>query len=525
LNERRTQALRYLRDWALFAACYIALDWASYIDAVGPFNITPWNPQPGLAVAWMVLAGLGHAPAVGATIAIADVLIRDAPGGMLITAATALVLGTGYAGIAFVLRQSWRDPGLRSVRDLSIFTAVTLGGAAIVGAAFIGMLVWSGALRATPFLPAWERFWIGDAVGMLVTAPLLLVAADGERRHALMVSLRRTETQLQALVLTAALAFVFLGLGGEPFRHFYLLFLPLIWISLRSGLNGAIIAIALVQLGVVAGLGGSREVTPSILELQTLLAGFSLTGLFLGAMVEEHGRAEEAFRQTVRLAAAGEMAGAIAHEVNQPLTALANYGKAAQMLLAAVPANPERASQVIGQMIAEGDRAAEIVRRLRDFFRTGTTRLESVAADSLLNTACADAVKMIEKRPIRIATEVSPGLPALYIDRLQAELVLRNLIANAVDSIAAASGSGTVRLSAMREDDRHLRIVVVDDGPGIAQDLRESIFSPMASEKPAGMGLGLAISRAIAEAHGGKLVAPAVGHGEFHLVLPCVADS
>jgi two-component system sensor kinase FixL len=525
LIDRRKQALKYLRDWALFATCYISLDWASYIDAVGPFNITPWNPQPGLAVAWMVLAGLGHAPAVAATIALADALIRDAPGGYLITAATALVLSSGYAGIALALRRLWRDPGLRSVRDLSIFASVTLGGAALVGAVFIGMLAWTGALGATPFLPAWERFWIGDAVGILVTAPLLLVAADQKRRRALLASLRRTETQLQALVLAAVLAFVFLGLGGEPVRHFYLLFLPLIWISLRSGLNGAIIAIALVQLGVVAGMGGSREETPSILELQTLLAGFSLTGLFLGAMVEEHERAEEAFRQTVRLAAAGEMAGAIAHEVNQPLTALANYGRAAQMLLVGVPANPERAAQVIGQMIAEGERAAEIVRRLRDFFRMGTTRLEKVAAAELLDAACAAAGKLVGSRPIHVSKEVAPGLPALYVDRLQAELVMRNLLANAIDAIAATSGSGKVVLSAQREDDRHLRILVIDDGPGISQDLRESIFSPMTSAKPAGMGLGLAISRAIAEAHGGQLLAPPASHGEFHLILPCVSES
>ena len=73
--------VRYLRDVAVFAPCYIALDWASYIDPVGPFNITPWNPQPALAIAWMLLGGLWHAPAVFATIVAADVVVRGAPGG------------------------------------------------------------------------------------------------------------------------------------------------------------------------------------------------------------------------------------------------------------------------------------------------------------------------------------------------------------------------------------------------------------------------------------------------------------
>ena len=69
-------AIRYVRDAAVFAPCYIALDWASYIDPVGPFNITPWNPQPALAIAWMLLSGLSHAPAVFVTIVAADVLVR-----------------------------------------------------------------------------------------------------------------------------------------------------------------------------------------------------------------------------------------------------------------------------------------------------------------------------------------------------------------------------------------------------------------------------------------------------------------
>ena len=74
--------LRYLRDAAVFAPCYVLLDWVSYIHPLGPFNITPWNPQPALAIAWMLLGGLVHAPAVLATIFLADMVIRDVPGGM-----------------------------------------------------------------------------------------------------------------------------------------------------------------------------------------------------------------------------------------------------------------------------------------------------------------------------------------------------------------------------------------------------------------------------------------------------------
>src|SRR5512134_2247103 len=127
--------IRYLRDAAVFAPCYIALDWASYLDPVGPFNITPWNPQPALAIAWMLLGGLGHAPAVFLTIVAADVLVRGAPGGPFITALSSGVLAASYAALAWMLRElAHGGVGLRTTRELTLFVAVTVGGTAFVGA-------------------------------------------------------------------------------------------------------------------------------------------------------------------------------------------------------------------------------------------------------------------------------------------------------------------------------------------------------------------------------------------------------
>jgi len=173
--------LRYLRDAAVFAPCYIALDWASYIDPVGPFNITPWNPQAALALVWMLLGGLHHVPAVMATIFLADLLVRGAPGGWTVTVLSAAVLGGGYAWIAWLLRSLLRDLGMRSLRELTVFVVVVAGGTAIVGSAFVGLLRGADLLGATPIPAAVLRFWIGDAVGVLVTAPLLLAAADPAR--------------------------------------------------------------------------------------------------------------------------------------------------------------------------------------------------------------------------------------------------------------------------------------------------------------------------------------------------------
>jgi signal transduction histidine kinase len=515
-------AARYLRDAAVFAPCYIALDWASYIQPLGPFNITPWNPQPALALVWMLLGGLHHAPAVAVTIYLADLLVRAAPGGIAITAATALVLTSGYAGIAALLRSLLPDLRLRTTRQLTEFAAAVAGGTAIVGAAFVGVLHGAGLLVAD--WEAWLRFWIGDAVGILVTAPLLLVAADAERRRALLALARRPETLAQVAILVAVLWLVFAGLGGDPSRHFYLLFVPLIWVAARGGLASAVVASAVVQVGVMLGVRPHDAAELPVIELQALVAAFTLTGLYLGMMVDERIRAVESLRHSLRLAAAGEMAGAIAHEVNQPLTALSNYGRSAQMLLER-GADAAQLAEILGKMLAEGERAADVVRRLRDFFRAGTTRLQEVEVASLLGSARRIGEGIVAGTPIELRVEGAAPLPPLYVDRLQIELVLRNLIANAAESLLAArAAEGTIRVSAGRHGDA-VRIAVVDNGPGVPSGTQAQLFEPFVSGKPTGMGLGLAVSRAIAEAHGGSLEARDAGHGEFHLILPCAQAS
>lgn len=512
--------LRYLRDAAVFAPCYVLLDWVSYIHPLGPFNITPWNPQPALAIAWMLLGGLSHAPAVFATIFLADAIIRNVPAGYGATVVTALTLTVGYAAIAWALRLLLRpNPSLYSLRQLTLFIAVVMPGTAVIAAGFVGVLYAAGMLEPDAALRGWLRFWVGDAVGVLVTAPLLLVVADAEGRRNFVSIARRGETYLQITLLAATLWLIFEGLDGDPSHHFYLIFLPLIWIAIRHGLAGAIVAVGMIQLGVVLGIHHHSIQTLPVIELQALVAALTLTALYLGVMVDERQRANESLKQSLRLAAAGEMAGAIAHEVNQPLTALANYGRSGQLLIEG--GRTAELAGVIDKMLGEAQRASEIVRRLRDFFRQGTTRLESVSVAELLETVRRIGAHTKGESAVLLSVELDPNLPDILVDRLQMELVLRNLITNAVEAVNShPGGSGQVTVMAKRQDSQHVRIVVSDSGPGVPEGIGERIFDPFVSGKSTGMGLGLAVSRAIAEAHGGTLDTRSAGHGEFHLVLP-----
>ena len=512
-------AARYVRDAAVFAPCYVLLDWVSYIDPLGPFNITPWNPQPALAIAWMLLTGLGHAPAVYGTILLADAIIRNLPGGVAVTAASAAVLALGYTGIAWALRSFLRpEPTLHTLRQLTVFILIVVPGTAFIAAAFVTVLLAAGHLGGHAVVSGWLRFWVGDAVGILVTAPLLLVVADRARRRSFQSVLHRGETYLQLALVAGGIWLVFGGLGGDPSHHVYLLFLPLMWIAIRNGLPGAVLGVALVQLGVVLGIHHHSLQNLPVVELQALVAALTLTALYLGVMVDERQRANEGLRQSLGLAAAGEMAGAIAHEVNQPLTALTNYGHSGRLLLRA--GRTAELGEVIEKMLAEAQRASEVVRRLRDFFRGGTTRLEPVAVGELLEAARRIGARMNGAAQISFSLDTEPALPDVLVDRLQIELVLRNLVANAVEAIAAQSGKGQVALRAERHDARHLRIVIADSGPGVGPADVERVFKPFVSGKPTGMGLGLAVSRAIAEAHGGALASRPAAHGEFQLVLP-----
>jgi signal transduction histidine kinase len=367
-------------------------------------------------------------------------------------------------------------------------------------------------------VPGWLRFWVGDAVGILVTAPLLLVVADRERRQGFRRALHKGETYLQIALVGTALWIIFWGLGGDPSHHVYLLFLPLIWIAIRNGLPGAIIGVAMLQLGVVIGIREDLLLTWPVVELQALVAVLTLSALYLGVMVDERERAQESLRQSLGLAAAGEMAGAIAHEVNQPLTALTNYGHAGRTLLSA--GRTTDVAEVMEKMLAEAQRASEVVKRLRDFFRGGTTRLEEVPVNALLEAGRSIGAAMKIQPQIALTVREADDVPPVLVDRLQIEVVLRNLIANAVDAIAAHGAEGHISLRAERHDARHVRIVVSDSGPGIRSGEAERVFQPFVSGKASGMGLGLAVSRAIVEAHGGRLESRSDSHGEFHVLLP-----
>ncbi len=226
--------------------------------------------------------------------------------------------------------------------------------------------------------------------------------------------------------------------------------------------------------------------------------------------------------QAARRAVTHDMATAIAHEINQPLTSLHAFAEACTRMLRAVPATPPEALQCLERIVAQAERTTAIVHRLRRFVSDDDTwrddlRLDALVADALLLTR-----SQAEAAGVSIVADVPPQLPPLRGDALQLQQVLINLFRNAVEAAAAgASPVREVRVTA-REGSDGLELDVTDTGPGIPPGIAAHLFEPYFTTKPDGMGIGLSVSRAIVEAHGGRLRAESAAGGGacFSLALP-----
>jgi signal transduction histidine kinase len=508
-----------------FVAGYVALDWLSYIHPMQQYSITPWNPQPALAIGLLMLRGQRWLPAVIAAVVISEWAVRGAPGGWLSSLAIGAVLGLAYAAIAQALSGRFAvHASLASRRDAIRLVGVVCVGTLGAGVLYIAALLASGIGPLERPFTALFRFWIGDAVGILVTLPIVLTASKPDGRAALWAMLRKPEMLVYGTLTAIALAVVFLSPAAEQVKLFYVLFLPLILMATRFGMIGASVA-ALVIQGAVIGAGeiaGYQDLT--VFEFQALLIALTITGLFLGVTVDERRKVESELRRTMRLAAAGEMAAALAHELNQPLTAAANYARASRSIAESSPRDGKLLLETLGKLVAECTRAADIVKRLRDFFRSGATRLVPVSSAAVVARAVDSVRRDAEAAQVDIRLSPGPEDTVLLADETQLEIVLRNLLANAIAATGSRPGGREIRITAGRDPGGWLKLSVHDTGAGVPAADLERIFEPFETSGATGMGMGLAISRAIVEAHGGRLWAEAGDGGIFHVALPGVQE-
>lgn len=507
-------------DHAILFVGYLLLDWVSYIHPLHGLSITPWNPAPALGVFFLVRHGARAVPTLWLAIFLADVWVRELPASLPATVVLAGALMLGYWAIAELL--SRRVGGavfhdLRSMRDWVLAIGLGALGNSIL---FVSLLSVAQLVPAGEWDEAVVRSWIGDGVGLLVALPAfwLLLEPAGRTQLAGVLRSRSAAAYLLAVPFCLWLAF---GFGADNnYKYFYVLFLPLAGAAAMQGLAGAMVCAAVLQIGIITGLVWLSYPAVTVFEVQVLSVVLAMFGFLLGLLVDERERLNLELRQTLRLAAAGEMAGALAHELNQPMTALSAYGSVCQVLLERKGGDAELKG-VVTRMIAEATRATDVVRRLRDFFRTGETRLSPVLLSTFLSTVVENFRQRAESEKVALKqVTVADGLA--LIDRPQMEVVLRNLLDNAFDAALQSKHEPRQIDVILTQRGEWLRISVQDSGAGLLPQVRDKLFDAFRSTKSQGMGLGLAISRAIVVAHGGRLW---VDEGEragavFHLELP-----
>lgn len=222
-----------------------------------------------------------------------------------------------------------------------------------------------------------------------------------------------------------------------------------------------------------------------------------------------------------RLSAMGTMATTLAHELNQPLTAIANYLEAARDLLGEPT---DGASELLHEAITESAkqtlRAGAIVRRLRAFVARGEIDKRAEHLTELIEEAARLALVGTRERNIRTFFTLSPDADRVVVDRVQIQQVLVNLVRNAVDALADAPDRD-IRITSEPLGEGMVRVTVSDTGPGLSPEMADQLFQAFVTTKSDGMGLGLSICRTIIEAHGGRIwYQPALGGGAaFHFTL------
>ena len=537
---RSTRGLANAAIITTVLAAYIFLEWVSFIHEYKGMPITPWNPGLGLVFGFIVLLGARYTAVLFAGTIIAEFGVLRSDLWWPIILALAAIAAGGYGLVAKVVRGYLRlDAGLNRLRDVILLLLSGAIGAALVAVLMSLLLLADERLDFADVLLAAGPLLIGDIIGIAVITPLTLQLVLHGQHLIDQISLRVSGELLLFVMFVISALWVIVS-ASEPngSKLFYLTFLPVVLAALRYGLDGACIGLAITQVGLVGLLHRYGYEASAFAEFQLLMLVLSATGLTVGVIVTERQHSDETAREFERQLRAKEVdaaqaarfnlvsgtAAALAHEINQPMTAARALARSVQQLLHGSVLDLARIEINVANLITQVDHAGGVVRRMRDFLRRGQPHFSSIVVRELI----VDAIVLIgpeaASKGINVTVEAPDNLPLVHGDAIQLQQVVLNLLRNAVEAIADARlPDGRISVIAQGlETPNRVEIAVVDNGPGIKAEVAERLFHPLATSKADGLGLGLSISASIVEAHGGRIWLGASGAGatEFRFSLP-----
>lgn len=207
-----------------------------------------------------------------------------------------------------------------------------------------------------------------------------------------------------------------------------------------------------------------------------------------------------------RLQILGEMAAGIAHEINQPLSAISTYAQAAGRLLQSGESETGEQLEILKKIAVQAQRAGEVIRRMRALAAEGETSRQIVDINDVVGEVLELAEIDAQAHEYILKADLAPSLPAILADRIQIQQVVLNLVHNAIEAMLDGDGAGDVILIRSGPDDEgRVEVCVIDQGVGLAKEDEDRVFDPFFSTKQAGLGIGLSISQSIIHAHGGEM--------------------
>jgi signal transduction histidine kinase len=484
-----------------YLVVFVLLDWISYVEPVAPFAVTPWNPGTGVSIALILIFGARMIPFLFIA-PFAALVVRQLPLPLIIEVWAALLIGGVYAAAGlFLLHPKLRfDRALQSLRDLLILVIVTSLAAALVAAGYVGSMVVAGLMPAADFVWDVLRYSVGDVIGIAAVTPFALTL--WKRHSVLRIS---AESLLQVAAIFAALTLVF-GYG-----RFYVVFLPIIWMAVRTGIEGASVGVLITELGLVLGLQLFPAAAPDLSAFQGLLLALALSGLAAGVLVTERNRTEtqlrlhqESLARLARLGSVGELAAVIAHEINQPLMAAGTYTRLVADAIRSGQPDVDAVAETAKKAVAQVERAASVVAHLRALVRLDRSNRAACRVDHIVRKTIDLCRPDLDRLKLSVGTSVAADLPPVMVDRLQIEQVLLNLMRNSIEAIGQPE-RGLIAVEAVVAGADFVEIRVRDSGSGFPPDLVANPFLPFFSTKKNGLGVGLLLCRSIVEAHGGHI--------------------
>jgi C4-dicarboxylate-specific signal transduction histidine kinase len=241
---------------------------------------------------------------------------------------------------------------------------------------------------------------------------------------------------------------------------------------------------------------------------------------------EDLNKAREDLARVNRILTVGELTASIAHELNQPLAAVMINANACERWLAADPPNILEANRALRHITRDASRASEVISRIRALLMKSATHRVELRIDEVIRDVASLVQGQIAAHDVTLRIEIEPELPPLLADRVQLQQLILNLVLNALEAMSAVPGERVLTLQAARRRPGMVLVSVRDTGTGLDPQHLEKLFDPFFTTKADGMGMGLAISRSIVEAHDGRLwAAHNDGPGAtFEFTLPVVPE-